>query len=91
MRAGSLDDAAAICASHADVWILGGAEIYAQALPMASTAVVTEIDADFDGDTYAPQFGPAWTKTQGEPQVSANGLRFNFSTYFSTYDNTTGD
>ena len=91
MRAGSLDDAAAICASHADVWVLGGAEIYAQALPMASTAVVTEIDADFDGDTYAPQFGPAWTKTQGEPQVSATGLRFNFSTYFSTYDNTTGD
>ncbi len=84
LRAGSLDAAAAFCASHADVWVLGGAEIYAQALPMASTAVVTEIDADFDGDTYAPQFGPGWTKSPGETQVSSKGIRFSFSTYRNT-------
>ena len=90
LRAGTMLDALALCASYADAWVIGGAEIYAQALPMASTAVVTEIDADFDGDAFAPQFGPAWTKRQGEPLVSATGLRFNFSTYFSTYDNTRG-
>ena len=84
LRAGSLNEAASICASHADVWVLGGAEIYAQALPLASTAVVTEIDADFDGDAYAPQFGPAWTKTQGDAQVSSTGIRFAFSTYHNT-------
>ena len=84
LRAGSLDEAAALCASRDDVWVLGGAEIYAQALPMASTAVVTEIDADFDGDTYAPEFGPTWTKTQGDPQVSSTGIRFAFSTYHNT-------
>ena len=84
LRAGSLQEAASICASHADVWVLGGAEIYAQALPMASTAVVTEIDADFDGDTYAPQFGSGWTKTQGERQVSSTGTQFSFSTYHNT-------
>jgi dihydrofolate reductase len=87
LRAGSLEEAVALCASHADVWVLGGAEIYARAMPLANTAVVTEIDADFDGDAYAPQFGPAWTKTQGDPQVSSTGIRFSFS----TYHNTTGD
>ena len=81
LRAGSLEEAAALCVSHADVWVLGGAEIYAHALPMASTAVVTEIDADFDGDAFAPQFGPAWTKTLGSPQISSTGIRFSISTY----------
>ncbi len=88
LRAGSLDEAAALCTAHADVWILGGAEIYAQALPMASSAVVTEIDADFEGDAYAPQFGPGWTKTQGDLQVSSTGIRFSFSTYLNTNLNT---
>ena len=87
LRAGSLPDALTVCKTCADVWVLGGAEIYVQALPFANTAVVTEIDADFDGDAYAPQFGPAWTKTQGDAQVSSTGIRFSFS----TYHNPTGD
>ena len=68
-------------AGWTDIWVLGGAQIYAQALPLASTAVVTEIDADFDGDAYAPQFGPQWTKTEGTPQVSSTGLKFKFTTF----------
>lgn len=91
LRAGSLDEAVSICASHANVWVLGGAEIYAQALPLASTAVVTEIDADFDGDAYAPQFGPQWTKTTGLPQMSSTGLKFLFATYSQNIGNTTED
>lgn len=91
LRAGSLEEAAALCASHADVWVLGGAEIYAHAMPMAISAVVTEIDADFDGDAFAPQFGPQWTKTAGLPQVSSTGLKFSFATYRQNIGNTTGD
>ena len=91
LRAGSLAEAAASCAAHADVWILGGAEIYAQAAHLASSAVVTEIDADFDGDAFAPQFGPQWTKTAGVPQVSSTGLKFSFATYRQKIGNTTGD
>ena len=75
----------------ADAWVIGGAEIYAQALPLACTAVVTEIDADFDGDAFAPQFGPQWTKTEGLPLVSSTGLKFSFATYRQTIGNTTGD
>ena len=91
VRADSLAQAAALCPQDAEVWVLGGAEIYAQALPLASTAVVTEIDADFDGDAYAPQFGPQWTKTAGLPQVSSTGLKFSFATYRQNIGNTTGD
>ena len=91
LRAGSLAHATELCPQDAEVWVLGGAEIYAQALPLASTAVVTEIDADFDGDAYAPQFGPQWTKTAGLPQVSSTGLKFSFATYRQNTGKTTGD
>jgi dihydrofolate reductase len=90
-RADSLPQAIALCPQDADAWVIGGAEIYAQTLPLAATAVVTEIDADFDGDAYAPQFGPQWTKTGSLPQVSSTGLKFSFATYRQNIGNTTGD
>ena len=84
LRAGSLDDALKLCPAGADAWVIGGAEIYHEALPMAQTAVVTEIDADFEGDARAPQFGPQWRETGREPHIAANGLAFSFVTYENT-------
>ena len=84
LRAASLKDAVALCPPGADVWVLGGAEIYREALPMAHTAVVTEIDADFEGDAHAPQFGPQWRETGREPHTAASGLTFSFVTYENT-------
>ena len=80
-RAGSLDEALRHCPAGGDAWIIGGAEIYAQTLPLASTAVVTDIEAPFDGDAFAPQFGPDWVETGRERHISATGLVFSFVTY----------
>jgi dihydrofolate reductase len=77
----SLPDAMALCPADSEAWVIGGAEIYTQALPLASTAVVTEIDAVYDGDAHAPQFGPEWIETARERHVSASGLSFSFVTY----------
>ncbi|MFZ3129329.1 MAG: dihydrofolate reductase [Rhodoferax sp.] len=77
----SMREALQICEHDAHVWVIGGAQLYALALPLADTAVVTEIDTDFDGDAHAPAFGPAWTEVAREPHVSANGLSFSFVTY----------
>jgi dihydrofolate reductase len=77
----SVPEAMALCPPDSDAWVIGGAEIYAQALPLASTAVVTEIDANFEGDAFAPQFGPEWIETARERQTSSNGLRFSFVSY----------
>jgi dihydrofolate reductase len=58
-------------------WVMGGGEIYAQALPWANHAVVTEIDlVVHDGDTFAPQFGPEWVEQARETHMSGNGLAF---------------
>ena len=80
-RAGTLDEAFALGAGAQTLWVTGGAEIFRLALPRADVAVVTEIDADFEGDTLAPDLGTEWTELEREEGVSANGLRFAFVTY----------
>lgn len=77
----SLEDALQLCGDVPDAWIIGGAEIYAQALPLASTAVVTEIEAEFEGDAFAPVFGSAWHEQSRERHVAASGLAYSFVTY----------
>jgi len=81
LRAHSLPEAAALCPVESDAWVIGGAEIYAQALPLASTAVVTEIDKHFEGDAFAPAFGPQWTEVSRERKKSTEGFNFSFITY----------
>lgn len=80
-RAGSLDDALQQAAPAPEIWVIGGAQIYAQAEPLAVHAEVTEIAQDFDGDAHAPTLGPAWRETARSAHVSAQGgLPFSFVT-----------
>lgn len=81
LRAGSIEDAMGLCGNAPDAWIIGGAEIYRQAEPLASTAVVTEIAQDFDGDAFAPVLGADWRELQREAHSAASGMGFAFVTY----------
>lgn len=81
LRAASIEEALRLCGDAPDAWVIGGAEIYRQAEPLASTAVVTEIDAEFDGDAFAPTLGPMWREVAQECHRSAQGLSFRFVTY----------
>ena len=64
--AGSLIDALALCQLASDVWIIGGAQIYAQAEPLASRIEVTHIDKIYQGDAFAPTLGSQWQQSQKE-------------------------
>ncbi|MEY4100216.1 MAG: hypothetical protein RL300_1387 [Pseudomonadota bacterium] len=79
--ANSLEAACTACPPESTAWVIGGAELYAQALALASAAVVTEIDADFEGDAFSPHFGPEWREASRETHLSSNGLGFSFVTY----------
>lgn len=46
------------------VWIIGGGEIFEQSMGIADLAVVTIIDAELEGDTFAPELGEDWTSTR---------------------------
>jgi len=77
----SIEQASSLCPPESPAWVIGGAEVYAQALPLASEAVVTEIDAAFEGDAFAPSLGPDWHEVARESHTSADGLVFSFVTY----------
>ncbi len=81
MRATSIEDAMRLCSTAPDAWVMGGAEIYRQAEPLASTAVVTEINADFEGDAYAPLLGADWREVKRESHTSNQDMGFAFVTY----------
>ncbi|WP_416400279.1 dihydrofolate reductase [Alicycliphilus denitrificans] len=81
-RASSLRDALSMAEqTDSETWIIGGAQIYAQALPLASRVEVTEIGRDFDGDAHAPQLGPEWQEVARSRHVGSGGLPFSFVTY----------
>ena len=82
LAAASAGGGAATAAPPGEVWVTGGAQIYAALLPYADVCVVTDIDTDVRGDTVAPALGAQWTeadvsgwKTSGE-----SGLRYRFRT-----------
>ena len=52
----SLPDALAACSNDSQIFIVGGAEIYAQAMPLVDTLYITEIQQDVTGDAHFPYF-----------------------------------
>ena len=63
----SLDEALAHTHAAAEVMLIGGAQLYAQALPRAQRLYLTLIHADIDGDAHFPDYDPAaWRETARE-------------------------
>jgi dihydrofolate reductase len=54
-----------------DVWVIGGASIYEQALPHADRVVRTRVHLQVEGDSRAPVLDSAWTLVGRDP---ATGL-----------------
>jgi len=78
----SLQAALERLAGTSEAFVIGGAALYADALPIADALVLTEIDAQFDADTWFPSWDRAeFRQTSREPQRSAEGLRYDFVRY----------
>lgn len=82
VRVGSLSDAITHCEQLGapEVWVMGGAQIYEEAVPLSQRAIITEIHQAYDGDAFAPAFGSDWLETSRESHTSKNGLQFSFVT-----------
>ncbi|MBI4189913.1 MAG: dihydrofolate reductase [Betaproteobacteria bacterium] len=52
----SLDEAIAACGNDDELFVIGGAQLYAAALPCANRIYLTVVDAEVEGDTLMPQF-----------------------------------
>ncbi len=78
----SFDAALALAADTQRVFVIGGAEIYALALPRADTLELTEIDAEFPADTFFPPWDrQRYEETRREPRETAEGMHYAFITY----------
>lgn len=81
-RAGSLEDALRLLEDAEQVFVIGGGELYAAAVPLADELLLTEIDAEIAGDTFFPW----WERSKFEEisraqHVSETGIPFSFVTY----------
>jgi dihydrofolate reductase len=75
----SLDDAVALCAGSDEIFVIGGAQLYAEALPRADRLLLTEIHADFDGDTFLPMPAAAdWSEHAREHHAATDTRAFGF-------------
>ena len=78
----SLDAALAQVHGALRVFVIGGAELYALALPRADTLMLTEIDADLDGDTDFPDWERNHFDEVSRTAAPTTGsLPFDFVTY----------
>lgn len=82
----SLQEAIQLCISKnlTKVFVIGGAEIYSQALPLADELMVTEVQAEPEGDAFFPELDPLlWQKTSEEhySKDEQNQYDFDFVIY----------
>jgi dihydrofolate reductase len=78
----SLDAALEVANDAEEVFVIGGAEIYRQALPRADRIYLTLVDAEIEGDVYFPEFDLSdWREIeQGERAADTqNSYRLTFS------------
>ena len=82
-RSGSVRE---VLAEHESVWVIGGGAVYAAFLPHADRLVVTDVDTQVDGDTWAPALDGGWqpvarTPEEGWSTSEATGLRYAVTEY----------
>ncbi|MBL0009915.1 MAG: dihydrofolate reductase [Nitrosomonas sp.] len=79
----SIDNALLICEENSAIngehFIIGGEKIYRQTLEICQRMYITEIQRDFEGDVFFPEFDPnEWEETQRDKQISENDANLEY-------------
>ena len=78
----SLEAAITACGDDNEAFLIGGAELYKDGLKLANKLYITEIDAEYEGDAFFPEFDVAeWQVVERESHQAENGLGFSYLTY----------
>jgi dihydrofolate reductase len=78
----SLEAAIAACGDDDEAFLIGGAELYKDGLKRANKLYITEIDGEYEGDAFFPEFDEAeWQVGELETHQADNGLGFSYITY----------
>ena len=85
----SLEEAYEAASSAGEIFVIGGEQIFRQALSTVNRLHVTEIDAALEGDTYFPDVNPEeWILLEDEPHAAdeKNKYDYRFLTYARRQD-----
>lgn len=78
----SIEDAFSISRNDNEVFVIGGSNIYEQALSLVDHLYITEIKKSFSGDAFFPEINKQiWTESSREDHIINNGLDFSFVKY----------
>jgi dihydrofolate reductase len=78
----SLESAIAACGEDNEAFLIGGAELYKDGLKLANKLYITEIDAEYEGDAFFPEFDMSeWKVAEREIHQTQSSLKFNYITY----------
>jgi dihydrofolate reductase len=76
-----LASAVRACESAEAICIIGGEQVFRDALDIADEIIATEVHAHIEGDTFFPPLSPQWRECERFPQPEENGLTFDYVTY----------
>jgi len=80
--ASSLEEAVRQAGNADEAFVIGGAELYRQALPLSSHLYLTEIEENIDGDVFFPKVLPQdWEEISRQPRQGTSGPAFSFVVY----------
>jgi dihydrofolate reductase len=80
--ANSLESALALAATDPSVFIIGGAEIYQQAMPLADRLEITLVDLEPEGDSWFPEIATVhWLETAKTTPPDKTGTGYSFISY----------
>jgi dihydrofolate reductase len=78
----SLQAALSAAAGSDEIFVIGGGEIFALALPLAQRLHMTEVDADVGGDALFPAYDRSeWHEVSREAGAGSGGLKYDFVVY----------
>ncbi len=75
---GSLSEAIALCEGEEEIYIIGGGEIYRQAMKLADKIYLTRVCRTYEGDTSFPEIGPEWEEEFRERHERGESFEYPF-------------
>ncbi len=76
----SLESALSLCNREDEVFIIGGAEVFRQALPVVNTLYITEIHHSFEADTFLPEINyDEWKETKRDDRLPDEKNQYPYS------------
>jgi len=77
----SLEAGIALAKADETIFIIGGADIYRQAMMLADRLEITEVDLTPEGDSWFPEITDVWQETQRKTPPGQTGTGFSFVSY----------